>query len=94
MKKLFILTGIVLLLLSVSCNRPNEADAVKLDTNWKFKTGDDPAWASPGFDDASWGTIDPKTIWEEQGYKGYNGFAWYRFKYSRRLGNGYKLSDY
>ncbi len=80
MKKLFILTGIVLLLLSVSCNRPNEADAVKLDTNWKFKTGDDPAWASPGFDDASWGTIDPKTIWEEQGYKGYNGFAWYRFK--------------
>lgn len=25
---------------------------------WKFHPGDDPAWASPGFDDAQWGMMD------------------------------------
>jgi alpha-galactosidase len=80
MKKIFILTGIVALILVVSCSHTNEPNAVPLDTGWKFKTGDDPAWATPLFDDSSWGTIDPKKIWEDQGFKGYNGFAWYRCK--------------
>ena len=25
---------------------------------WKFHPGDDPAWSSPGFDDAQWGRMD------------------------------------
>ncbi|MCX6306549.1 MAG: putative Ig domain-containing protein [Bacteroidetes bacterium] len=78
MKKLLILTGILLLFLIISCNRTNEPNALLLDTGWKFKTGDDPAWATAAFNDSSWGTIDPKKIWEDQGYKGYDGFAWYR----------------
>ena len=80
MKKLFILTGLVALILIVSCNQTPEPNAVLLEKGWKFKTGDDPAWATPAFDDASWGTMDPKKNWEDQGYKGYNGFAWYRCK--------------
>ena len=78
MKKMFILTGIVALILIISCSQTNEPNAVLLNGGWKFKTGDDPAWATPAFDDSSWGTIDPKQIWEYQGFKGYNGFAWYR----------------
>lgn len=49
--------------------------------NWKFKTGDDPAWASPGFDDRDWATIKGTTFYENQGYDGYNGYSWYRVKF-------------
>ena len=45
---------------------------------WKFKTGDDPAWAAPAYDDAGWETLQGGTDWENQGYNTYDGFAWYR----------------
>lgn len=45
---------------------------------WKFHVGDDPAWASPGFDDSAWEQIETGKTWEEQGHHGYTGFAWYR----------------
>jgi hypothetical protein len=80
MKKPLILTGILALALIISCNNGNQSDVVVLDTGWKFKTGDDPAWSTPAFDDGLWGTVDPKKIWEDQGFKGYNGLAWYRYK--------------
>ena len=47
---------------------------------WKFKTGDEPAWATPGFDDSGWETIQAGLDWEKQGYPTYDGFAWYRQK--------------
>ncbi|MEN8156848.1 MAG: acetylxylan esterase [Bacteroidota bacterium] len=45
---------------------------------WKFKTGDDLAWAEPGYDDSGWNTLYGGTDWENQGYGTYDGFAWYR----------------
>jgi alpha-galactosidase len=45
---------------------------------WKFKTGDQPDWASPTLNDSSWTPINIAAPWETQGYKGYDGFAWYR----------------
>lgn len=45
---------------------------------WQFHTGDNPAWASPAFDDSSWSTIETGRAWEGQGYRNYTGFAWYR----------------
>ena len=67
---------------------------VDLTGPWKFHTGDDMAWAQPGFDDRSWGTMDltppPGSIdpmigssgyvpgWTTRGYAGYAGYAWYR----------------
>ena len=49
-----------------------------------FHPGDDPdgklGWAKPDFDDSSWPLLRSNTGWGEQGYKGYSGFAWYRFK--------------
>jgi len=51
---------------------------------WRFHTGDDPdgklGWATPDFDDASWTLLRSDQPWGEQGFKGYRGFAWYRFK--------------
>ncbi|MCK5136649.1 MAG: acetylxylan esterase [Bacteroidales bacterium] len=45
---------------------------------WKFSTGDDPAWASTGYDDSDWMKIQAGTPWEDQGFGEYDGYAWYR----------------
>jgi len=45
---------------------------------WKFKTGDNSAWAWAEYDDSAWETIEAGTNWENQGHETYDGFAWYR----------------
>lgn len=51
-----------------------------LSYEWKFKTGDDMAWAAMAQDDSEWGMIEAGTAWENQGYGDYDGYAWYRQK--------------
>ncbi len=51
-----------------------------LEYDWKFRMGDDPVWATPGFDDSGWETIQAGNDWENQGYGSYDGYAWYRQK--------------
>jgi phosphoserine phosphatase RsbU/P len=50
-----------------------------LDGLWRFHTGDDSRWADPKFDDSQWPLLRSDESWDGQGYKGYGGFAWYRF---------------
>lgn len=45
---------------------------------WEFKTGDDPAWASPGFDDSRWERLRVDRTYGRQGHFAYHGYAWYR----------------
>jgi sigma-B regulation protein RsbU (phosphoserine phosphatase) len=47
---------------------------------WRFHTGDDPSWSDPGFDDSQWPLLRSQESWSTQGYKGYGGTAWYRFR--------------
>lgn len=51
---------------------------INLEGKWKFSIGDKPAWASPSTNDASWEEIYVPSKWEDEGFNGYNGFAWYR----------------
>ena len=51
---------------------------VNLEGNWKFKTGDDKEWKKPDFNDKDWATLMVPGYWESQGYKDYDGYAWYR----------------
>ncbi len=51
-----------------------------LDGLWRFHAGDNPAWADPNFDDSQWPLLRSDENWATQGYKGYSGFAWYRFQ--------------
>jgi hypothetical protein len=51
-----------------------------LDGLWRFHTGDNPAWADPSFDDSQWPQLRSDKGWYSQGYPGYAGMAWYRFK--------------
>jgi hypothetical protein len=68
---------------------------VPLDNGWKFKPGDEPAYAKPGFDDSKWVPIKVDRVWEEQGYEKLDGFAWYRLKIviPSRLKNSAALRD-
>ncbi|MDW5267465.1 MULTISPECIES: PP2C family protein-serine/threonine phosphatase [Acidobacteriaceae] len=68
--------------------------AVELSGPWRFHTGDNMAWAQPGFDDSGWTEMDltppPGTAdatlgssgyipgWTDRGFAGYSGYAWYR----------------
>lgn len=51
---------------------------VKLSGDWKFSVGDSPDRAAPGFADHDWATIHAPAEWQSEGYRDYNGYAWYR----------------
>jgi cephalosporin-C deacetylase len=63
------------ILTSVSVNSQTIVPA-----EWKFLTGDKPEYADSSLNDYWWNNISPLTVWEKQGYAGYDGFAWYRVK--------------
>ncbi|MEM8600283.1 MAG: beta galactosidase jelly roll domain-containing protein [Bacteroidota bacterium] len=62
-----------------STNEPNSdwQRIVDLRGSWQFRLGDDLAWAS-GDDDGAWESIFVPAAWEDEGFWGYDGFAWYR----------------
>jgi len=77
----------ILLLLSAASAAAQLADfdrdrvpMAQLAGPWRFHTGDNPAWASAGFDDSSWSLLAAGKPWSEQGYRGYTGTAWYRLR--------------
>lgn len=45
---------------------------------WKFEIGDDKRWAEVEFDDGAWENIHAPAKWEDEGFPGYDGYAWYR----------------
>jgi len=48
---------------------------------WKFKLGDNQKWAKPEYDDSKWDEIFVPANWEDEGYPGYDGYAWYRRRF-------------
>ena len=58
-------------------SNPGTGSAV-VDGKWQFRTGDDPAWASPTFNDSNWEQLHGDETWGAQTHPGYTGFAWYR----------------
>ena len=52
--------------------------SVAVSGNWQFRTGDDPAWASPAYDDSGWEQLRGDETWGAQTHPGYTGVAWYR----------------
>ena len=74
---------LLLLLIGVPCfgqdvSRIVANEPVNIAGPWKFHIGDDPRWAQPQFDDASWQSLQVPMDWGLQGFAGYSGFAWYR----------------
>ena len=51
---------------------------VDLRGHWQFTIGDNENYAREDFDDSEWDRIFVPSKWEDEGYPGYDGFAWYR----------------
>lgn len=51
---------------------------VDLRGDWRFATGDDMSRAAPDFDDSRWTDISVPDHWEDEGFRDYDGYAWYR----------------
>ena len=49
-----------------------------LPTDDRGMVGGEPRWAQPDLDDSDWGQIPVPSNWEEVGYEGLDGVAWYR----------------
>jgi hypothetical protein len=56
--------------------------SVTLDVNlqgiWKFQPGDDPRRKGTDFNDSNWDEIFVPAKWEDQGFRDYDGYGWYR----------------
>lgn len=55
---------------------------IPLTGKWLFKTGSDSSWARADYDDSLWTSILVPAYWENQGYKDYDGYGWYRYHLS------------
>ena len=86
-KSLIQLLLLILLFFIIGCNViedkirdkiQDENQILDLSGKWKFSIGDDSAWASPDYNDWEWEEIKVPSSWENEGFHGYNGFAWYR----------------
>lgn len=51
---------------------------INLKGSWKFAIGDNKNWAKSPFNDSNWEIIRVPAAWEDHGFHGYDGFAWYR----------------
>ena len=87
MKDILIKNIKIILALIVLCGSSNLFGSyfekiVNLNKKWKFAIGDYQEWASPTFNDDDWESISVPSEWENQGFPGYDGYAWYRTEFT------------
>jgi len=83
-KKRTLFISLIILLLSASgkafVSEDNLVRLQGLEGKWQFSIGMNEEWASPKFNDSNWESIGVPSPWEDEGYNGYNGYAFYRKK--------------
>lgn len=62
---------------------------ISLQGKWRFHIHDNLNWAAMDYDDSDWDELFVPGKWEDQQYRDYDGYAWYRtsFQYSKNLGD-------
>jgi signal transduction histidine kinase/DNA-binding NarL/FixJ family response regulator len=70
--------GFALLAILLLCPVPGAAGEAGRAGLWRSRPGDDPRWASPGYDDSAWAEVALPATWREQGYSGLDGPVWFR----------------
>lgn len=93
MKKIVIKSNLILLLFLTALNCATAATAhfnrmESLKGRWKFSLGDNMKFANPDYDDSKWEEIDVPSSWESEGFRDYDGYAWYRRKIQADLTSG------
>ncbi len=54
----------------------------RITSPWRFRTGDDPAYAARGYDETAWEAVAVPGSWQSGGHSGYSGCAWYRVRFT------------
>ena len=54
---------------------------IDLSGDWRFEIGDNPVYARKDFNDKGWEVIHVPNMWENEGFPGYDGYAWYRLHF-------------
>ena len=74
-----LLTAVILTAATAPEAFPQELQLLSdLRGRWAFRIGDDPAWADPDLNERKWESVKVPARWEDQGFPGYDGYAWYR----------------
>ncbi|MBN2087966.1 hypothetical protein JW964_00045 [candidate division KSB1 bacterium] len=68
-----------LFLIGISYGRELQKE-ISLSLNWRFELGDNLDYSNPNYDDSEWEYIKVPGCWEDQGFPGHDGFAWYRIR--------------
>lgn len=76
--KIFVCTLITLLAICSAHADEKWRRVIDLEGRWRFSIGDNKKWAEPSYNDREWELIDVPSSWEDEGFNGYDGFAWYR----------------
>jgi len=69
---------IVGVLIALSSPAMDLKKAIDLNGSWRFEIGDRAEYAGVNYDDSHWDVIRAPGRWEDQGFPGYDGYAWYR----------------
>jgi beta-galactosidase/beta-glucuronidase len=94
MKLNFLINGLLILFISacveVNNNLPQhntetEKQVLNLSGRWKFSLGDEDEWKDEKFNDSNWEKVSVPSSWENQGFHGYDGYAWYRTSFTVKL---------
>ncbi len=80
--KISSLVIILIYLFSINTFANDKVKIINLEGNWRFSIGDNPNWAKPGYNDSQWEKIWVPSSWENEGFNGYNGYAWYRISFN------------
>jgi hypothetical protein len=81
--KVYFFPALLIVALAGSYHAAGAADekwkmVISLKGQWKFNIGDNKKWAEPKYNDREWESIRVPAKWEDEGFYGYNGYAWYR----------------
>lgn len=72
---------ILLLFLSILTVGQDKSKFLNLKGEWKFTIGDNKNWSKADYNDSDWETVTVPSPWEDEGFHGYDGYAWYRKKF-------------
>lgn len=67
-----------LILVAQTAAQDKWQQALNLEGKWKFSIGDKAAWSARAYNDVEWESVYVPSPWEDQGFHGYDGYAWYR----------------
>lgn len=81
-RKVFLLILLCIFHNTIQVGAMNLRLEIDLRGDWRFEIGDNPAYAKLDFNDKNWEVIHVPNMWENEGFPGYDGYAWYRLHFS------------